>query len=140
MNTDNPIKSVLDLKGILVNNIAFNRTQSPINSDKLKLKIGHKIGELDENSNFKVSVNVSIDDEDNESFNLTITVTGHFGFNSEGPIPQDLKNTIINKNTLAILFPYIRSQVTLITSQPGMTPIVIPPININAVIEESNES
>ena len=28
-----------------------------------------------------------------------------------------------------IMFPFIRSQVTLLTTQPGMTPIVLPPIN-----------
>jgi preprotein translocase subunit SecB len=27
------------------------------------------------------------------------------------------------------MFPFIRSQVTLLTTQPGMTPIVLPPIN-----------
>ena len=31
--------------------------------------------------------------------------------------------------TVAIMFPFIRSQITLLTTQPGMTPIVLPPIN-----------
>ena len=38
-------------------------------------------------------------------------------------------NTIMNKNTIAIMFPFIRSQVSLLTTQPGMTPIILPPIN-----------
>ena len=37
--------------------------------------------------------------------------------------------SIINTNTVAIMFPFIRSQVTLLTSQPGMIPIILPAIN-----------
>lgn len=39
------------------------------------------------------------------------------------------EEAIINANTVAIMFPFIRSQVTLLTSQPGMTPIVLSAIN-----------
>jgi cysteine sulfinate desulfinase/cysteine desulfurase-like protein len=39
------------------------------------------------------------------------------------------EESIIKTNTVAIMFPFIRSQVTLLTTQPGMTPIVLPPIN-----------
>ena len=39
------------------------------------------------------------------------------------------EEAIRNANTVAIKFSFIRSQVTLLTSQPGMTPIVLPAIN-----------
>ena len=39
------------------------------------------------------------------------------------------EENIVKTNTVAIMFPFIRSQVTLLTTQPGMTPIVLPPIN-----------
>ena len=42
---------------------------------------------------------------------------------------------LIKANTVAIIFPFIRSQVSLLTTQPGMMPVMIPPININALIE-----
>ena len=45
---------------------------------------------------------------------------------------------LIKANTVAIIFPFIRSQVSLLTTQPGMTPVIIPPININALIESQN--
>ncbi len=38
---------------------------------------------------------------------------------------------IIEHNTVAIMFPYLRSQATLLTSQPGMAPVVLPLINTN---------
>lgn len=46
-----------------------------------------------------------------------------------------MESDIINTNTVAIMFPFIRSQVTLLTSQPGMTPIVLPPINTSKFTE-----
>ena len=42
----------------------------------------------------------------------------------------------MKKNTVAIMFPFIRSQVSILTTQPGMIPIVMPPININALVED----
>ena len=45
---------------------------------------------------------------------------------------------LIKVNTVAIIFPFIRSQVSLLTTQPGMMPVMIPPININALIENQD--
>ena len=38
-------------------------------------------------------------------------------------------------NAIAIIFPYMRSQVTLMTAQPNLPSIVLPPININALLQ-----
>ncbi|MGM9517294.1 protein-export chaperone SecB [Acidaminococcus timonensis] len=39
------------------------------------------------------------------------------------------------KNALAIMFPYLRSQVTLITTQPNFKPIILPVVNINQLVK-----
>ena len=39
------------------------------------------------------------------------------------------ESDIIKKNTVAIMFPFVRSQISLLTTQPDMVPIVLPPIN-----------
>ena len=58
----------------------------------------------------------------NKSDLLVVVITkAHFVYEKE--------ESIIKTNTVAIMFPFIRSQVTLLTTQPGMTPIVLPPIN-----------
>lgn len=43
---------------------------------------------------------------------------------------------LLEKNTIAIMFPYIRSYISSITTQPGMTPIVLPTMNIVAMIND----
>ena len=45
---------------------------------------------------------------------------------------------LIKANTVAIIFPFIRSQVSLLTTQPGMMPVMIPPINLNALVEHQD--
>ena len=48
--------------------------------------------------------------------------------------------TLIQKNSLAIMFPYLRSYITSLTAQPGVTPIVLPPMNIVAMVEAMKNS
>ena len=40
---------------------------------------------------------------------------------------------------MSILFPYLRAQVTLMTAQPDIEPVVIPAININALLQNLDE-
>lgn len=63
----------------------------------------------------------------NKSDLLVVVITkAHFVYEVE---TYEKEESIIKTNTVAIMFPFIRSQVTLLTTQPGMTPIVLPPIN-----------
>ena len=48
---------------------------------------------------------------------------------------QDISLNQLKTNAIAIMFPFLRSQITLLTSQPSLVPIVLPPININKVLE-----
>lgn len=57
---------------------------------------------------------------------LTIIAKARFTYEADD---YNLEDSIIKKNTVAIMFPFIRSQVSLLTTQPGMTPIVLPPVN-----------
>ena len=50
------------------------------------------------------------------------------------------KDALLNSNAVAILFAYVRSQLTLLTAQPGTTPIVLPVVNIVKMIENFEET
>lgn len=63
-----------------------------------------------------------------EKSDLSVSVVTRAHFQFEGDT-YEMEESIVNTNTVAIMFPFIRSQVTLLTTQPGMTPIVLPPIN-----------
>lgn len=68
---------------------------------------------------------------------LFIQLSNSRVFELADTVPDEIKEDVIQKNTVAILFPYLRSEVTLITAQPDFIPIVIPPININALLENA---
>lgn len=71
--------------------------------------------------------------DEEESTSLEIVVSGIFEFNVA--LEEEQKQIIVTKNTMAILFPYLRAQVTLLTSQPDMEPVVLPIININSLLQ-----
>ena len=71
--------------------------------------------------------------DSSESAKLKIIVSGIFEFNLG--FDDEQKESIITKNTMAILFPYLRAQITIMTSQPDVEPVVLPAININALLK-----
>lgn len=51
---------------------------------------------------------------------------------------ENEKNELISKNAVAIIMPYMRSQVSLLTAQPEVDCVVLPPFNINNMLKEDN--
>lgn len=76
--------------------------------------------------------------DENNALKLSVELVGTFAFSNSENVNKNLYDNLINKNAIAILFPYLRSQVTLITSQPNMTPIILPPININTLLKNDD--
>mgnify|MGYP000369374315 FL=1 len=91
---------------------------------------------MQEEQEYKCSLTLKMSDEE-ETVDLEIVISGIFEFQSE--LNADQKEIIITKNTMSILFPYLRAQVTLMTAQPDIEPVVIPAININALLQNLDE-
>ncbi|WP_101698488.1 protein-export chaperone SecB [Clostridium minihomine] len=125
------LESELKLNKILFSEINFRRSETDINCNKLQIEIGKHIEYVDEN-NAKVNLNIKIFAADN-SLDLSLTMLGFFEFT--GLQNKEFMKDIVETNTIAIMFPYLRSQVSLITTQPDMSPIVIPALNINKLID-----
>ncbi len=129
-------ESALIAKKIFVEKMNFQRNQ--IASGVIRLtqsSIGKNIDKLDEKE-YKCSLTLKMSDEE-ETVDLEIVISGIFEFESE--LNADQKEIIITKNTMSILFPYLRAQVTLMTAQPDIEPVVIPAININALLQNLDE-
>src|SRR6056297_3306969 len=87
------------------------------------------VEQIEENV-FRCTLTVNMVDNNDEA-KLEVTVVGIFEIHAD--IPKETKEVIVAKNTMSILFPYVRSQITLLTSQPEVVPVVLPPVNINAL-------
>lgn len=67
-----------------------------------------------------------------DDLSVLVIAKAHFLYKAD---KDEMEENIIKTNTVAIMFPFIRGQVTLLTTQPGMSPIVLPPINTTKIIE-----
>lgn len=68
-------------------------------------------------------------------YETEICIQGVFTFVSDPKLDEETKKTLIHKNSVAIMMPYVRSELTLLTSQPDVEPVVMPPLNINAMLD-----
>ena len=126
--------SKLQMLDIYFSNIVFKQNKKELG--KVNLKINYDIDYLvnnDDKSVNQVSITTTINDESNQIY-LEIIAKGIFKIKDD--IDEQIKGNLIKTNTVAIMFPYIRSQIAIITAQPGLTPIQLPIIDVNKLVNE----
>ena len=106
-----------------------NPNKCPI--DELNFNLMKEIEKSDEPV-FCTKLRLTVTSMNDSDFHIVIELCGRFSLDCNNDL---LRESIMNKNTVSILFPYLRSELTLITSQPGIEPIVMPPMNINAMFD-----
>ena len=112
------------MNNLLISECRFRRSESELKNVKIDVRFERRIIPV-EDGRYKVSLVLFLGDFEKK---LEIVVKCIANFET------GQKNTLlIEKNAIAIMFPYVRSYITLITSQPGMSPIVLPPINVAAM-------
>lgn len=123
-------ESVLKLKKIYFNELNFSRKD--VEKNNIDVFIERK---QFSNSEYEITLNLIISNSE-EKYQVNVSIVGIFEFSED--LDEVTKNIIVEKNTISILFPYLRSQVTLLTSQPDIKPMIIPPLNINNLIKNIN--
>ena len=134
ISRDIPVKeSALQINPVVFDELTFKRLSNKhFGESKVQLKIGQIIQKL-EDSHYRVIIKVEAVQE--EEFSATVQISGYCTIDE-----NDLaKDQLLKRNTLAILFPYIRSELTLLTAQPETDPIVWPVMNIQAMMDEATE-
>ena len=128
MNIDKNEKSILRLEKGVVEDISFKRfnTEATKIEKDAEVSFSKQLNQM-EKSLYKVTVSVGINS--NSVCNMNITMSGFFRLEEDSTLGKRLLQT----NAVAILFPYVRSQLTLLTSQPGFDPVILPVMNINAL-------
>ncbi len=69
-------------------------------------------------------------------FTLNVEMVGAFSY--DPTIPQELRDSLVSENALAIMFPYMRSMISSVTASAGIPPLVLPAINISKYIANQN--
>ena len=107
-------------------NIKLNTYQQYDNNTGIDLNIEPKVFYPEENLTFfKIFMEISVHCE--SFFDLNILAIGNFEFDKEFD-DKELKKTFINTNAPAIMFPYVRSFITSLTSNLGNVtgPLILP--------------
>lgn len=118
------ITSVLKLNDITIRNVSFER-YSTNNWSDFSIGFNLKVNEIDDDS-FEMILSIKVSEQD--IFDLEVKCGAIFEV-------KETNSSDFHKNAVAIIFPYIRSYITQITSIPNMEPIVLPVININALLD-----
>lgn len=126
-------KSILTLHQTVIDKLSFERFSGDVNKidDEGQINFGHNIEQLDEFS-FRVSLRISLMAE--SRYAIKAQISGIFTISEDSVLGKK----VLANNTVAILFPYLRSQLTLLTSQPGFEPVILPVMNINALMSDEN--
>lgn len=119
--------SILTLQKMVFDKIEFDRKGFK-NTNELKFELQVQIG-LDENDTYKVTL--VLNGTKQEEYDIAISLSGFFQVEGQEKLEDKLVQNLISKNAVAILMPYLRSELTLLTAQPDTDSVVLPPFNIN---------
>ena len=115
------MRSNLQMKDFYFSRFSFVRDKV-IKDGELNVDLQKNIISKGDNE-YNIILTTTIEKDD---MNIELVAEAQFLYESDD---YSREESIINTNTVAIMFPFIRSQVTLLTSQPGMIPIILPAIN-----------
>ena len=123
--------SVLTLQKMVFDRIEFDRKGFK-NNKELEFELQVQIG-LDKNSTYKVTLVLNGTKQD--EYDIVISLSGFFAIETQEELDDNVVRNLINKNAVAILMPYLRSELTLLTAQPDTDSVVLPPFNINKMFK-----
>lgn len=129
--------SVLKFNNYIVNKVEFlNNSNFKANKNGTPINFEIEKPEIEINKNLmNITLQVKLFEnaqENNYPFEMSISLTGYF--ETEGDKP----NKFI-PNAIAIMYPYIRAIVSTYTASANVNPLILPAININKLIEETQK-
>lgn len=134
-------KSCLTLKNYMVKTINFSINEDFVFPEDEPIRINptfqREIHKIDDD-NVIVNLIFSINNDNNDMpFSVYADIQGVFHLeNWEQPDQLPL----ITSNAVAILFPYLRTLVSMVTANANITPYVLPVMNIAAMFENNKDA
>ncbi len=133
MAENKQVRSTLHLDRLLFEKIEFKRLGFA-SKKEFEGKIQSSVSQKQGTDIYRVTL--ELDGNKPDEYHLEICLTGYFSFEPEEDFSDEQRDALISKNTIAIMMPYLRSQVSLLTAQPGVECVVLPAFNINKMLEK----
>lgn len=134
MKDSKNIQSVLKLDKIVFNQIEFKRLGFKTDNE-LELEIESNIAQRQTAEVYRVTL--ILKGKKPEEYTFEISLSGFFSLDVDDDLTEEMKNTLLTKNSIAILMPYLRSEVSILTAQPEVECVVLPAFNINKMLGEN---
>lgn len=127
------IQSRLELRKIGIEHIEFTRElhrgfEGEMRMDFSVQYLESEPGPSEAERGVRLRLEMIGETDGNRVIYLDLVMVATFVIHEKTP---EVFEVLFKKNTLALMLPYIRSEVTLITSQPGTSPILLPAIDVN---------
>lgn len=128
--------SILKFNQYIVNEINFKNNNNFTKKDEkisIVFNICKDIKKNDSNLEIKLTTTIFKDSEENNyPFEMNVVITGYF------TIENNERNIDFEPNAIAILYPYIRAIVSTYTASANISPLILPAINVNKLMENTN--
>lgn len=126
--------SSLTLDHIVFDYIHFDRKNFLVKDNNRNINTSVRVGmEETDSTSYRVVLGVMVENPD--GYTVEVQATAYISIDETLNVPEKT----IKKNVAAILFPYVRAQLTLVTSQPETEPIVLPAVNVSTIIDSIDE-
>ncbi len=129
--------SSLKFEGYVVEKVEFKRNQNLDETVKewdLTFDIKNKTKINKEKNKMKINLNVEVfKDTEKAPFKMEAEIAGIFSV--------DGNENILNfeANAIAIMYPYLRAIVSTYTASANVSPVILPAINVNAMLKRKKE-
>lgn len=130
-----PKASILQFNNYTVTEMSFKSTPVPGGQHEFELhpQFHHSVVDCGENQ-YDVHLSVEIVSAEDKPipFQLKAALVGRFALcDGDGTISPEMKESIIQKNTISILFPFLRSIVATLTSSANIPTLLLPVMNFS---------
>lgn len=136
------VESRLHFAGYEVNNLQFKLNKEENREAEFKICPAFT-KEIEDNGDgtYDVRLIVSIESTKEKPmlFDLVVDITGHFVLADDSG-DEEFREQIINQNTVAILFPFLRTIVASLTTTANVSALMLPIINLSAAFDAEQNS
>jgi preprotein translocase subunit SecB len=122
--------------GVFVKSLHFERNPQIIEKPNLQLNLTHGVGISEDKHSLTIEITADITDRDSNAFSLKATIVGMFSVmvGQENMSLEDFAKV----SGPALVLPYVREIVANTTLRGGIRPVMIPPFNLQAIVEPQN--
>ena len=126
--------SPLSMTDMVFEEIYFKRTAKVSFEASLSVDFSHRSEEISKNDT-KITLICHIRHPENH-FEARLVQSAIFTIDAN----NEMRDSLLGANAMAIMFPFMRSQLTLLTAQPNFPTVILPVLNINNIVNDADES